>query len=133
MADTPAINIEAVCRVVLKARQFDAKEGVVEAQYGANPIDENFRGVLGPLKGDPVLVELTTFLRDLNEDEQCELVALTWTGRGDFTRADWSEALKLARERHGQGPTAEYLLGIPLLPDYLSEGLAAFGLSCEGI
>ena len=30
-------------------------------------------------------------------------------------------------------PTARYLLGTPLLGDYLSEGLAQFGYSCEEI
>lgn len=131
MADRPDINIETVCRIVLKTRQFDAKEGMVEPQYGANAVDENFRDVLGPLKGDPVVEELTSFIHDLNEDEQCMLVALAWTGRGDFTEAGWNEALDLARQRHGEGDTAGYLLGMPLLADYLSEGLGAFGLSCE--
>jgi hypothetical protein len=130
MAARPDINVESVCRIVLKARQFDAKEGMVEPQYGANAMDEGFRDILGPLKGDPVVEELTTFIHDLTEDEQCTLVALAWTGRGDFTASDWTEAFDLARQRHGEGDTAGYLLGMPLVADYLSEGLGAFGLSC---
>ena len=126
----PDINTDTVCRIVLKARQFDAKEGMVEPQYGANAMDEKFRDVLGPLKGDPVVEELTSFIRGLNEDEQCMLVALAWIGRGDYGAKGWDEAFGLAQERHGEGDTADYLLGMPLLADYLSEGLAAFGLSC---
>jgi hypothetical protein len=32
------------------------------------------------------------------------------------------------REKH----TTDYLLGTPLLADYLEEGLSQFGLSCDG-
>src|SRR3546814_15793239 len=66
----------------------------------------------------------------MNDDEQAELVALTWLGRGDFTADEWSEALAAARERD-TGPTSAYLLGIPILADYLEEGLSQFGLSCR--
>ena len=125
----PHIAVDAVCRIVLKARQFDVKEGVVEADYGSNAADEGFRVVLAGYGNDPVFQELKTFIDDMDIDEQCELVALTWVGRGDFTGAEWQAALGLARQEHNEH-TAEYLLGTPLLADYLSEGLAEFGLSC---
>jgi hypothetical protein len=57
-------------------------------------------------------------LEALNEDELADLVAMTWIGRGDFTRDDWEDAKDQARERGVKG-TAEYLLGTPLLGDYL--------------
>ena len=126
----PEIDTETVCRIVVKARQFDAKEGAVEENYGANPVDEDFREVLADIKDDPVYEELKTFIDGLNVDEQCDLVALTWVGRGDFTAPEWSRALALAREQH-TARTAEYLLGTPTLADLLEEGLAAFGESCE--
>lgn len=125
----PEIDNETVCRIIVKARQFDAKEGRVEEKYGANAIDESFREVLEDDKNDPAYEELKTFIDGLNVDEQCELVALTWVGRGDFDAADWARALHLAREQHTRR-TAEYLLGTPLLADYLQEGLSAFGESC---
>ncbi|MEQ9350842.1 MAG: DUF3775 domain-containing protein, partial [Alphaproteobacteria bacterium] len=50
--------------------------------------------------------------------------------RGDFERSEWAEALTLARDRHNDH-TATYLLGMPLLADYLEEGLAAFGRACS--
>jgi hypothetical protein len=126
----PEINTETVCRIVVKARQFDAKEAAVEENYGANAADEDFREVLEDTADDPVYEELKTFIDGLNVDEQCELVALTWVGRGDFKAGAWARALTLARQEH-TARTAEYLLGTPTLPDYLEEGLAAFGESCE--
>ena len=75
---------------------------------------------------DPYAEELSTFIANLDDDEQVELVALAWLGRGDYTLDTWDEALETAGERHNER-TAAYLMGMPLLPDLLSEGLAAHG------
>jgi hypothetical protein len=68
----------------------------------------------------------------LSEDEQVELVALAWVGRGTYTADDWDEAVEIAREEHSKH-TAAYLLGQPLLAEELEEGLNEFGLSCEDV
>jgi hypothetical protein len=59
-----------------------------------------------------------------------ELLALTWLGRGDFTIDEWQSGLRRVRDVR-RYHTAEYLLATPLLADFLLEGLAQFGLSCE--
>jgi len=128
--ERPEIDTETVCRIIVKARQFDVKEGAVEENYGGNPADEGFREILAEVNDDPVYEELKTFIDDLNVDEQCELVALSWIGRGDFVAAEWARALGLARQQH-TAHTAEYLLGTPQVADFLEEGLAAFGESCK--
>jgi hypothetical protein len=43
---------------------------------------------------------------------------------------DWDDLRAEAARVHNRR-TASYLLGIPLLPDFLEEALAAFGRSCE--
>lgn len=58
-----------------------------------------------------------------------QLVALAWLGRGTYDKTEWHAALDTARDEHKKR-TAEYLLGMPLLGDYLEDGLAMFG---EGI
>lgn len=126
----PEIDAETVCRIAVKMRAFEAKEGVVEEDYGSNPTDEGFRQVLADQKDDPVYVELKTFIDDLDVDQQCALVALAWVGRGTYGRDEWAEALSLARHERTER-TAEYLLGMPLLADYLEEGLSQFDMSCE--
>jgi len=76
------------------------------------------------------LTELKGFIHDLNEDEQASLVALAWIGRGSFAPEELDEALTTARaERTNR--TEDYLLGMPLLPDYLEEGLDRLGYSVE--
>ena len=78
---------------------------------------------------DPVYSELLSFIRALDLDEQISLVALAWVGRGTYEAAEWQQALDTARGEH-TNRTAEYLLGLPLLGDYLEEGLAALDLDC---
>ncbi len=121
---------EKICFIVLKAREFDAKVEVVEPNPGSNPSDEDMREVLEDYDDDAVYDELKEFIGAQNEDEQVELVALTWIGRGDFEKSEVAEAREQARQARS-GPTADYLLGIPLLSDYLEMGLDQLGESCE--
>lgn len=131
MEDTPELGLalDKVCYLIVKAKELDVQEGVVEEDYGSNPIDEDFREVLAAFADDPTFRELQAFIDALDEDEQCALVALAWVGRGDYAVDQWDEVVTLARSRR-TAPTSRYLLGIPVLADYLEEGLAAFDLSC---
>ena len=56
------------------------------------------------------------------------LVALMRLGRGDGTIEEWDDLRREAAEA-SNGRTASYLLGEPLISDYLAEGLDAFGLT----
>lgn len=126
------ISLEKVCYIILKAREFETKEDIVEAEPGSNPSDEDERGVLADYPVDPVYEELESLIDSLNEDEQADLVALAWIGRDDYTAEEWDEVVAEAQDRH-TGSTASYLLGMPLLADFLEEGLSQLGLSCEDV
>jgi hypothetical protein len=76
---------------------------------------------------------LHDFILELNEDEQAALIALAWTGRGDYGPEDWEEATRLAAERNIGSDAAGYLMGMDMLGDLLAEGVAAFGLSIEDV
>lgn len=125
------IDPEKVCFIVTKAREFEAQEEPPDESSGENAADEDFRSVLLAYADDPTFDELVTFIEGLNEDEQAELVALAWLGRDDYTADDWKQAVQDAVDRR-TGSTAKYLLGLPLLPDYLESGLNQLGYSCEG-
>jgi hypothetical protein len=77
--------------------------------------------------------ELTSSISSLSEDEQIDLVTLTWLGHDDNTVEDWQALREEAARAHNSRTThtAKYLLGTPLVGDYLEEGLSLFGLSCE--
>jgi hypothetical protein len=51
-------------------------------------------------------------------------------GRDDYTVSDWPAVREEAARAHNDR-TALYLLGTPLLGDFLEEGLSMLGYSCE--
>lgn len=127
-----SISPEKAYFIVAKARQFDAKDGVTDPDSGSNASDDGMRSVLEDRKDDSVRAELTSFIHDLNEDEQIDLVALTWLGRGDGDIENWDELRAEAARAHNKR-TAAYLLGMPLLADHLEEALSKFGHSSEEV
>ena len=131
-ADETALTIspEKVAFIIMKAREFDAKGEVTEPDPGSNPADDQDAAILEDHEDDPVVEELTSLINSLSEDEQIDLVALTWLGRDDYTANDWP-AVREEAERAHNDRTAQYLLGIPLLSDFLEEGLSMLGYSCE--
>jgi hypothetical protein len=127
---TLTISPEKVCFVIVKAREFDAKDAVTEPDPGSNPSDDKAAAVLEDHEDDPVLEEITSFIDSMSEDEQIDLVALAWLGRDDYSAADWPTVREEAARAHNVH-TASYLLGIPQLSDFLEEGLSMLGYSCE--
>ncbi len=126
----PDINTEKVCFIIVKARELECEDEGVEAD-ASNAADDKFVSVMTEEAFSTVRGELKAYIDAMDEDEQCELVALAWIGRGDLSAQEWENAVALARERH-KGSTSEYLLGIPLLASFLEGGLAELGESCEG-
>jgi hypothetical protein len=127
----PALNLplDKVSFIILKAREYDVKEGDSDPDEGSNAIDDGQADILTDKSDDPVREELLGAIRGLNDEERLRLVALAWLGRGTFEIGEWREAVETARTEHSRR-TAEYLLGLPLLGDYLEDGLALFD---EGI
>jgi hypothetical protein len=127
---TLSISPEKVCFIIIKAREFDAKDQVTEPDPGSNPSDDKDASVLEDHADDPVVEELTSLINSLSVDEQIDLVALAWLGRDDYTASDWATVRDEAARAHNER-TASYLLGIPMLGDFLEEGLSMLGHSCE--
>lgn len=128
---TPPLNIstDKVCGIVVMARELDVKEEQTFPNPGSDPSDDNMIGVLEEGGDDPIADELEQFIDGLNYDEQVDLVALTWLGRDGGTLDDWASLRRQASDARNDN-TAAYLLGIPLLADYLEEALSVFGRSC---
>jgi Protein of unknown function (DUF3775) len=121
------ISAEKVAWVILRAREFESKVASFD-EGDQETSDEQFGSILENRASDPTMRELVNFIRGLNEDEQANLVAIAWIGRGTYGPEDWDEALATARAE-ANTPTWRYLLGMPLLADYLEDGLDALGIS----
>ncbi len=122
------IKPEAVAFIIVKAREFDEKVDPVEQEPGSNATDDDERGVLEDYGDDSTEEELRGAIEMLSDDELIDLITLAWLGRGDFEAREWGAGRRLARERFVPH-SADYLLGMPALGDYLEEGLAALGYS----
>lgn len=124
-----AISSEKVCFIIVKAREFDAKVDPVIEDPGDNPSDDHDVEVLSDQPDDSVYEELTSFLEALNEDELVELHALIQLGRGDVDMDGWADAVQTAKDDLDDN-LPHRLLEIPLISDYLADGMGQFGHTC---
>ena len=125
-----SISTDKVCYIIAKAREFDVKDVVTDIGDSSNATDDGMVSVLEDHRDDPVVQEIAAAIFAMGEDEQVDLVTLAWLGRGDGTLDDWADLRAEAARAHNKR-TASYLLGMPLLADYLEEALSQFGISCE--
>jgi hypothetical protein len=129
------IAVEKVCAIIAHLRAFGSGIVMDESNISGNEADDVI--VEGELEArltqphtDPGYDELTGVIDALNLEEQINLVALLWLGRGDYSADQWEDALATARERHTEY-TSEYLIGGPIAGDHIDSGLSMLGYSCE--
>jgi len=126
------IALEKLAYIITKAREFDVEVPPVDEDSGSNPSDDAEWDVLEATADNPTYQELVDAINSLGDPERIELLALTWLGRGDYSKEDWREVLEEARRIHDKKET-DYLIGTPLLADYLEEGLSQLGYSIEDL
>ncbi len=122
------ISTNKIARVIIRARELGAKVG----RWDRSSDEAGTETILENRPSDGTEAELRSYIADMNRDEQASLVAVMWIGRETFEAAELAEAIKTAKEE-ARSPTENYLLGIPLLPDYLEDGLDALGYSVEEV
>ncbi|WP_417241991.1 DUF3775 domain-containing protein [Celeribacter sp.] len=109
--------------VIVRARELSVKVG----RWDRSGDDADADTIYESRRSDATGSELKSFIKNLNEDEKAALVAIMWIGRETFTADDYDEAFETARQE-ASAPTENYLLGIPLLADYLEDGLESLGV-----
>jgi len=124
------ISTEKISYIIAKAREWDVKTEPWEDAdpHGVSDYDAN--AILEDISEDATRTELSEFIGGLNEDEKARLVALVWVGRGTYAPEEFEEAVRVAASE-SVNPAEDYLLGIPLLPDFLEEGLDKMNVSLE--
>jgi uncharacterized protein DUF3775 len=122
------ISPRRVAHIIIRAREIDAKVGTWDQAGDSDDADS----ILEARRGDATEAELRAFIRRMNEDEKATLVAIMWIGRDTFDAQELEEAVQTAREE-ATTPTERYLLGVPLLADYLEAGLEKLGIDVTGV
>lgn len=117
------ISPRSVAHVIVRAREIDTKVG----RWDSPGDDADAESILESRRGDATEAELRAFIEGFNDDEKAELVAIMWIGRETFDADEFDEAVRTARAE-ATTPTEDYLLGVPLLADYLEAGLEKLGV-----
>ncbi len=130
----PATPIETLCRIILRAREYEAQ---VPTDYDGGEAPENVDGedgdtlsVLDDEMNSGVEEELTAALDDLAEDQLIEVLAFCWVGQGTYDASEWDEALE---EAANENKIIAELIDMPMLASVLEAGMAAFEISCDGV
>lgn len=121
------INSGIICEIILKARQFQAKEGVSFPEM-TDDMDASY--VLADYADDWVYQEVQMAIDNLRPDQQATLVALMYLGRGDYMKEEWGEALAFAKDEWTDR-TGQYLLSRPSMPDDIERGLNILDILCN--
>ena len=129
------IAVEKVCEIITHLRAYDSGIVTEDPEVRPNALDDvieegELEARLAEPHTDPVHDELTSVIDALNLEEQVNLVALLWLGRGDYSAEEWDDAVATARDRHSEH-TGAYLIGGPIAGDHIDAGLSALGYSCE--
>ena len=128
-----AVPLEAVCRLIVRARELEAQVPAIETDDEEEPSDSDDPfAVLEDEANSAVEEEVAGLLEELAEDEVAEVLALALIGRGTYDASEWDEALEEAGEGEALDAVSQ-LREMPMLSAYLEAGLAAFDLSCDGI
>ena len=127
--DPPTLSLTSdyISRLVVKVRGIQSREDITDPDSGSNPTDDNAADMLQDGVGDLSRMEVLKELAGLNEQQQAELVALMWVGRGDAEPEEWEETVQLAKDLKEQ-PTPRYLIGHPLLAEHWDEGAEKIGI-----
>lgn len=122
------ISPSKIARVIIRARELGAKTG----RWDTPRDDADADSILEARASDATEGELRSYIADLNSDEQASLVAVMWIGRDTFTSDDLEEAIETAKVE-ASAPTEDYLLGVPMLADFLESGLEALGFDADDL
>ena len=128
------ISSEKVCAFIEAAREVAGKVPATAGDRTTTGDDSRLVTIEEP-EGigedeDARRGEMIEFVAGLNVEEQTDLLALIWLGRGDYELAEWDDAVAEAEARIA-ARDPDYMIGDAALPEYLGGGLEAFDRSCD--
>lgn len=127
------ISLDRLSQIILLAREYDEglphDEEDEEENHVGEAIDEE---LVEEHEYDLAYQELKGALENLNSDDLASLTALVWIGRETYDPEEYETALKEASELD-ESRMADYLIGTPLLAEYIEEGMTRLGVELEEV
>lgn len=124
------ISVEKVCAFIEASRELAGKVAPTAGDRTPTGDDSKLVTIEDYPGEDSRRQQAVEFVAGLNVDEQTDLLALIWLGRGDYEIGEWDAALEEAEARIA-ARDPDYLIGDAALPEYLGAGLEAFELACD--
>lgn len=124
------INSGIVCNIILKAREINIVGDLTLPLTQNELSDTEWKENLVEYQKDDSYLEIKALISDLEPDQQQQVIALMYIGRGDFEKEEWRAAMEQANTIPVSS-RADYLISKPMLADDLEEGLSIFGYSCD--
>src|SRR5438552_10477858 len=124
------VSTEKVCDFIEAAREVAGKVPSTAGDHTTTGDDSKLVTIEDYPGENDRRRETVEFIAGLNVDEQTDLLALIWLGRGDYDIAEWDDAVAEAEGRIA-ARDPDYMIGDASLPQYLGDGLEAFGKTCE--
>jgi Protein of unknown function (DUF3775) len=122
----PKISAAKVAHAIARAREHDIVAGSWERLMQRAFLDEPGHQTTDSFNSSIAGGVLAEYVDTLDQDEQASLLAIAWIGRGMFPPENFAEAFEKAKSEH-LFVDASNLIGIPLLADYLYEGVEKLG------
>src|SRR3954453_7664111 len=98
------ISTEKLCALIEAAREIAGKVASTTGDRTSTGDDSKLETIVDDpgqdiYEGDDRRRQMVEFIAGLNVEEQTDLLALIWLGRGDYDIADWDDALEEAEAR----------------------------------
>ncbi|MBV9861974.1 MAG: DUF3775 domain-containing protein [Alphaproteobacteria bacterium] len=124
------ISTEKVCAFIEAARELAGKVPPTTGDRTTTGDDSKLVTIEDYPGEDDRRQQTVEFIAGLNVEEQVDLLALIFLGRGDYDIEEWEDALDAARtEIADRDP--DYMIGDAALPEYLGDALNAFDRTCD--
>jgi hypothetical protein len=123
------ISTDKVCDFIETAREVAGQVPPTTGDRTTSGDDSPLMTIEDNPAADDRRRQMSEFIAGLNIDEQIDLLALIYVGRGDFEVSEWGAAVREANARIGDRD-ADYMIGDAALPEYLGTGLNAFDRGC---
>lgn len=120
------ISKEKLAHVISTAREYEEHAGQWDQVVQNSFNDIEISPLADELQAPAANFSLAEFLEELNVPEKASLIALAMIGRCEVDAQDFDQAMAKAIAEDAE-KAATYLLRIPMVAEYLEDGLQKLG------